>query len=149
MTSSSMTGGSVGSRLAIRLVMPSARPKFEIRTVAPCSCATFAVAKPIEESMRDAGDEDALALEDAHASCLSGVGGRSVAHAEAAVDRDDGAGDVAGVVRGEPAAPPPRPPRWWRSGRAGSGAWYSLLLLLGQHGGHVGVDEARAPRRSR
>ena len=50
-TSSSSTGGSVGSRLAIRRVMPSARPKLEIRTVAPCSWATFATEKPIEESM--------------------------------------------------------------------------------------------------
>ena len=46
-----MTGGVTGSRLAIRRVMPRARPKLEIRTVAPCSCATFAVAKPIELSM--------------------------------------------------------------------------------------------------
>jgi hypothetical protein len=49
-TSSSSTGGSTGSRFAIRLVMFSARPKFEISTVAPCSCATLAVANPIEES---------------------------------------------------------------------------------------------------
>ena len=50
-TSSSSTGGSVGSRFAIRRVMPSARPKLEIRTVAPCSCATLAVAKPMELSI--------------------------------------------------------------------------------------------------
>ena len=51
MTSSSSTGGSVGSRLAIRRVMPRARPKLEISTVAPCSCATRATAKPIELSI--------------------------------------------------------------------------------------------------
>ena len=108
MTSSSSTGGSVGSRLAIRLVMPSARPKFEISTVAPCSCATFAVAKPIEVSMRDARDQDPLAVENAHvvvllrgrcavSTCVDRAG-RSVAHAEAAVDRDDRAGDVRRAV---------------------------------------------------
>ena len=32
----------------MRRVMPSARPKLEISTVAPCSWATFAVAKPME-----------------------------------------------------------------------------------------------------
>ena len=37
--------------MAIRRVMPRALPKLEISTVAPCSCATFAVAKPIDESM--------------------------------------------------------------------------------------------------
>ena len=40
-----------GSRLAIRLVMPSARPKLEISTVAPCSWATVATANPIELSI--------------------------------------------------------------------------------------------------
>ena len=48
MTSSSSTGGLSGSRLAIRLVMPSARPKLEISTVAPCSWANRATAKPME-----------------------------------------------------------------------------------------------------
>ena len=88
----------------MRLVMPSARPKFDTSTVAPCSCAMRATAKPIELSIVDAGDEDPLALENAHAVVLLGVvgrcssgavlGGGSVAHAEAAVDRDDRAGDV-------------------------------------------------------
>ena len=35
----------------MRLVMPSARPKFDTRTVAPCSCAMRATAKPIELSI--------------------------------------------------------------------------------------------------
>ena len=35
----------------MRLVMPSARPKLEISTVAPCSWATLAVAKPMELSI--------------------------------------------------------------------------------------------------
>ena len=35
----------------MRLVIPSARPKFETRTVAPCSWATRATAKPIELSI--------------------------------------------------------------------------------------------------
>ena len=50
-TSSSSTGASCGSRDAIRLVMLNARPKLEIKTVAPCSCAIFAVAKPIDLSI--------------------------------------------------------------------------------------------------
>ena len=68
-TSSSSTGGSVGSRLAIRRVMPSARPKLEISTVAPCSCATFATAKPIELSIVTPATRIRLPSRMSHAQC--------------------------------------------------------------------------------
>src|SRR3954452_14336369 len=113
--------------------MPRARPKLEIRTVAPCSWATLATAKPIELSMVTPVTRIRLP---------SRMPPMSVPHSESAVDRDDCPGDVASIVRGEPrdgvrdlggrAHPAQRDLRPVRR-----------LLLLGQHRGHVGLDEAR------
>src|SRR4051812_13459273 len=73
--------------------MPRARPKLEIRTVAPCSWATLATAKPIELSMVTPVTRIRLP---------SRMPPMSVPHSESAVDRDDCPGDVASIVRGEP-----------------------------------------------
>ena len=118
-TSSSSTGAGCGSRPTIRLVMPSARPKFEISTVAPCSWATRATAKPIELSIVTPATRirlpsrmpmpvvllRRLVVSD---GCRRS---RSVAHAEAAVDRDHRPGDVRRLVRAEPPHHARRPPR--------------------------------------
>ena len=51
-TSSSITGGVVGSRLAMVWVILNVRPNDVSTTSAPCSCAIFATWKAIEESIR-------------------------------------------------------------------------------------------------
>src|SRR5690349_25166342 len=73
--------------------MPSARPKLEIRTVAPCSCATLAVAKPIEESIVTPATRIRLP---------SRMPLMSVPHSESTVDRDDRPGDVRRAGAGQP-----------------------------------------------
>src|SRR3954451_654773 len=127
-----MTGAVWGSRETMRLVMPRARPKFDTRTVAPCSCATRATAKPMELSIVTPATRIRLpsrmpigrrapskwwwrGLKDVVRRVVSagstGGGGfdgldqrhpGSVAHAEAAVDGNDRAGHVAGCVRPQP-----------------------------------------------
>src|SRR3712207_378822 len=67
---------------------------------------------------------------------------RLVAHPEAAVDRDDGAGDVAGVVPGEP------DDHLRDLRRGGEPPGRDVLLVLGllrlrQLRRHIGLDEAR------
>ena len=61
-----------GSRLAIRLVMPSARPKLEISTVGALLLRDLRRREADRGVHRDAGDQDPLAVEDAHV-CLSVV----------------------------------------------------------------------------
>src|SRR5690606_10478541 len=99
------------------------------------------------------GDEDALTFEDSHGGVVrpvcywgrrvrrvAGGRGRSVAHAEAAVDGDDGAGDVAAAGSGEEAD---------GLGDVLGGAETAQgnvlldlrLAVLGQGRGHVGLDE--------
>src|SRR5689334_25198914 len=87
--------------------MRSARPKLEITTVAPCSCATRAAAKPIEASVVTPATRMRLPSRmpmgfSLWCGDLLGMGMRSVAHAEAAVDRDHGPGDVRRGVAGQP-----------------------------------------------
>jgi hypothetical protein len=73
--------------------------------------------------------------------CLSVGAGDRVAHAEAAVDRDDRPGDVRRAVAGQPGH---------RGGDLlGRGVALQRhlgldrgALLVGEHGGHVGLDEA-------
>src|SRR4051794_34672397 len=118
--------------------MPRARPKLEISTVAPCSWATLATAKPIELSMVTPVTRMRLP---ARIPPPAPVVAMSVPHSESAVDRDDRSGDVASIVRGEP-----------RDGVRDLGcrthpAQRDLLpvrrlLLVRQHRGHVGLDEA-------
>src|SRR5690349_3637763 len=76
--------------------MPSARPKLEMSTVAPCSCANRATAKPIEESMVTPATRIRLP------SRMPLPPAISVPHPEAAVDRDDRPGDVRRRVAGQP-----------------------------------------------
>ena len=71
-----------------------APPKLEISTVAPCSWATLAAAKPIEVSIVTPATRIRLP------SRMPMV--PSVPHAESAVDRDDGPGDVGCAVGGQP-----------------------------------------------
>ncbi len=59
------------------------------------------------------------------------MGERSVAHAEAAVDRDHRAGDVTGAVAGEPGHHGRRPRRWRRTGPAGIALRISALRSSG------------------
>src|SRR3954466_13475046 len=80
--------------------MPRARPKLVISTVAPCSCANFAVANPIEESMVTPATRIRLPSRMPLISLLQSDG--SVPHAQAAVDRDDGPGHIRPTGRGEP-----------------------------------------------
>src|SRR4051794_4348368 len=118
-TSSSMTGVGCGSRETIRRVIPNARPKFDTRTVAPCSCATRATAKPKELSIVTPATRIRLPsrmpmsdvllrvgaagwFRQARPTRVAGPEPASVAHAEAAVDRDDGPGDVSRGVRPQP-----------------------------------------------
>ncbi len=66
-----------GSRLTIRLVMPSARPKLEIRTVRALLLGDAGDREADRAVHRDAGDQDPLAVENAHAapSVVELVGG--------------------------------------------------------------------------
>src|SRR5690625_4595263 len=138
-TSSSTTGASVGSRRAVTWVSRSWRPKEVRMTVAPSCWARRATWKAIELSLRTPVTRRVLPSRSPIAvSCREGG---SVAHAESAVDGDDGPGDVGGGGRGEvldgaddvgdvPEA-------------AGRDRGAQLVLLrLGQRPGHVGVDEA-------
>src|SRR6478609_5389053 len=77
----------------MRRVMPSARPKLEISTVAPCSCATFAVANPIELSIVTPATRMRLP---------SRMPAMSVPHSQSTVDRDHGPGHVRRAGAGQP-----------------------------------------------
>ena len=127
-TSSSSTGGGSGSRLAMRSTRLS-RPKPVSTTVGALLLRDPGDVERDRGVGEDAGDQDPLARQDAHhclipmvISCCTGPGlvsymalrgqvaprrswppdeSASVPHAEPAVDRDDGAGDVAGVRAGQ------------------------------------------------
>src|SRR6478736_10318235 len=73
--------------------MPSARPKLEMSTVAPCSCATFAVAKPMELSIVTPATRMRLP---------SRIPPMSVPHSKSTVDRDHCPGDVRRAGAGQP-----------------------------------------------
>ena len=113
-TSSSTTAAGCGRRPADRLVNAIARPKEVSTTVAPSSCASRATWKAIGLVGENTCHQDPLPLQNAHTlaplpclvahslpcrpfvawwpmPCL-------VTHAQAAVDRDDGSGDVTCVV---------------------------------------------------
>src|SRR5690242_209053 len=143
-TSSSTTGAGLGSRAAIRLVIDSALPKLDRTISAPSSWAILAAAKAIDASVRTPVTSSRFPssrptiVPSALSACWLVL---SVTHAEAAVDRDHGPGDVAGGVGGQPGD---------RAGdlvRAGVPAQRHLAedllpALLRQRGGHVGVDQS-------
>src|SRR6478735_4744561 len=164
-TSSCTTGASTGRRLANACVSFAWRPNDESTTWAPSSWASRAAWNAIEESVRTPVTRSFLPSSRPIGflpSCArwrarwgerterergAGAGGRraggaggSVTHAEAAVDRDHGPGDVTGGVGreelhdardlvglGEPAR--------------GDGGLVGVLALGGELGGHRGVDE--------
>src|SRR5690606_1168022 len=155
-TSSSITGGGSGSRLAIRCTSDS-RP-YPVRTIrAPCSCASRATANAIDWSVSTPVMSSRLPASIVSpfvcrwsrprwAGRWSRVASRrpphgSVPHAEAAVDRDHRPGDVRRGVAGQPADHlgdlfRVREP----AGRDGLAVL--LLPLLRQRGGHLGPDES-------
>src|SRR5450631_1682818 len=98
-----MTTGVDGSLLAMAWVIFIARPKEVSTTSAPSSCASLATWKAIEESLRTPVTSSFLPCnnmtsfrEIKRQPVLSGSA--SVTHAKAAVNRDDGAGDVGRVL---------------------------------------------------
>src|SRR2546421_716041 len=131
-TSSSISGASLGSRLAIRSTSDS-RPYPVSTTVAPASWASFATANAIDWSVMIPVTSSRLPAS-SPAMCPP-----SVPHADAAVDRDDRTGDVRRALAGQP-----------RDGaghlvRRGEPAGRDLLEVpgldvLGQHRRHVGLD---------
>src|SRR4029079_5967802 len=108
----------------------SARPKLEMSTVAPCSCATLAAAKPIELSI----------VTPATRIRLPSRRPISVPHSQSAVDRDHGPGDVARVREPGDGAGDLVDARVPAQGDLGLDR---ALLLVGEDGRQVGLDEAR------
>src|SRR5215471_1864766 len=141
-TSSSRTGGGSGSRRAIRSTRVS-RPNPVSTTVAPSCCAMRATWKAIDASVSTPVTRSRLPFRIPIALPLDAADSRlSVTHAHAAVHRDDGAGDVPRVRRGQE-----RDRRGdLVSARQAAERYPGQdrgLTLLRQRGGHVGVDEAR------
>src|SRR5690349_3270185 len=148
-TSSSITGGVCGSRRAMAVVIFVVRPKEVSTTSAPCSWASLATWKAMEESIRTpvmssflpSSNMVGLSVRAGERGSGCGRSGASVTHAEAAVDGDDGAGDVRGIRAGEEAHR--RGDLVGGGEPAGrDGRLVGLLGVLGQRGGHVGLDEA-------
>src|SRR6266705_3784080 len=133
-TSSSMTGASAGSRLAIRSTRES-RPNPVSTTVAPCSWAIFAVEKAIDWSVMMPVTSRRLPASSPDTVRTPS----SVTHADAAVDRDHRTGDVPGGVAGQPGD---RTGDLLRLGEATRRDLLEVLLLevLGEPRRHVGLD---------
>src|SRR5215218_10944350 len=124
-----------------------ARPKLETTTVAPSPWAILATWKPIEVSSVTPATRMFLpsrmptnvpfCRRKRCAVC------RSVAHAEAAVDRDECPGDVAGRVAGKKLD---RPRNVIHRAEPAQRDLLGVLLdqVVTQLGGHVGLNEARS-----
>src|SRR4051812_323759 len=144
-TSSSTSGAGFGSRRAIAVVILICRPNDVRTTSAPSSCASRATWKAIEESVRTPVTSSVLPSSRPMAPPVGPsdpIPGRSVAHPETAVDRQHGTADVRGGVGGE------EPDRGrdllgLREPAGRDRLDVGRLRLLGQDGGHVGLDEAR------
>src|SRR5690349_15336827 len=142
-TSSGITGAAAGRRLAIRSTREGLGYAVRIR-LPPCSCTSFATLNAIDWSVIMPVTRMFLPSS-SPAMMFNSPCNRedvcSVAHAEAAVDGDDRAGDVARRVAGEEGAD--------AGDLVGGGEPARRdrledlrLARLGQRCGHVGVDEA-------
>src|SRR3954452_12708942 len=144
-TSSSTSGAGLGSRRAIAVVIFICRPN-EVRTTsAPSSWASRATWKAIEESVRTPVTSSVLPSSRPMAPPVRRsdlIPGRSMAHPQTAVDRQHRAADVRGGVGGEE---PDRGRDLVRPGEPAGGDRLEVgrSRVLGQDGGHVGLDEAR------
>src|SRR4051794_12447811 len=142
-TSSSITGAASGSRFAMRSTSDM-RPKPVSTTFAPSCCAILAAWKASEASVMTPVISRRLPSSSPGTSPpgLGSVNGgkESVAEAEAAVDRQHRAVDVAGFVGGQVAH---RRGDLRRLGVPAGGHLVEdlLLALLGQLVGHVGAHE--------
>src|SRR6266702_1049181 len=141
-TSSSRTGGGSGSRLAIRCTRLT-RPNPVSTTVAPSCCASRATWKAIDASVSTPVTSIRLPSRIPIASLSPGSSALtrvSVTHAEAAVHRDNGPGDVPRICRGQE-----RNGRGYlacgRDAAERHGGQDRRLPVLGQDRGHAGVHE--------
>src|SRR6478672_2416330 len=157
-TSSSMTAGVSGSRLAIVWVIFIVRPNEVRTTVAPSCWAIFATWNAIELSMRTPVMRSFLPSRIPMPATFSSGWGRllhkgfhgirhvcrvvgSVPHAEPAVDGDHRTGDVGGVVARDE-ADDGRDLLGRREAARGDVGEVGLLLVVREDGGHLRVDEA-------
>src|SRR5690606_24439240 len=141
LTSRCTTGASAGSRREITWVSRYALPKLVSTTVAPSCWASLATWNANELSTSTPVTRMRLPSSSPTPGSFRCSSVRSVPHAEAAVDRDDGAADVGGVV-GRDELDGCRDLLRLREATRGDGGAVLLLRGLGQRLRHRGVDVA-------